>query len=241
MPRKIYSDNATNFVGADRKLRELRDAFEAQQPEVQKYATDEGFTFAFIPPRAPHFGGLWEAAVKSAKHLLVRAIGNALLTAEELQTLLVEVEAVLNSRPLVPLSQDPNDGEALTPAHLLVGCPLRALPPAQVSMDPMRCCDRWQLVCCLKQQFWRLWSRNYLLGLQQRNKWLHPKRNLELNDLVLVQEDNTPPQQWVLGRVAAIVTGQDGKVRVADVATKTGVIKRPVHKLAVLPSDVEGP
>ncbi|XP_053968655.1 uncharacterized protein LOC128870082 [Anastrepha ludens] len=241
MPRKIYSDNATNFVGADRKLRELRDAFEAQQPEVQKYATDEGFTFAFIPPRAPHFGGLWEAAVKSAKHLLVRAIGNALLTAEELQTLLVEVEAVLNSRPLVPLSQDPNDGEALTPAHLLVGCPLRALPPAQVSMDPMRCCDRWQLVCCLKQQFWRLWSRNYLLGLQQRNKWLHPKRNLELNDLVLVQEDNTPPQQWVLGRVAAIVTGQDGKVRVADVATKAGVIKRPVHKLAVLPSDVEGP
>ncbi|XP_053956156.1 uncharacterized protein LOC128861806 [Anastrepha ludens] len=241
MPRKIYSDNATNFVGADRKLRELRDAFEAQQPEVQKYATDDGFTFAFIPPRAPHFGGLWEAAVKSAKHLLVRAIGNALLTAEELQTLLVEVEAVLNSRPLVPLSQDPNDGEALTPAHLLVGCPLRALPPAQVSMDPMRCCDRWQLVCCLKQQFWRLWSRNYLLGLQQRNKWFHPKRNLELNDLVLVQEDNTPPQQWVLGRVAAIVTGQDGKVRVADVATKTGVIKRPVHKLAVLPSDVEGP
>ncbi|XP_054746940.1 uncharacterized protein LOC129252836 [Anastrepha obliqua] len=241
MPRKIYSDNATNFVGADRKLRELRDAFEAQQPEVQKYATDEEFTFAFIPPRAPHFGGLWEAAVKSAKHLLVRAIGNALLTAEELQTLLVEVEAVLNSRPLVPLSQDPNDGEALTPAHLLVGCPLRALPPAQVSMDPMRCCDRWQLVCCLKQQFWRLWSRNYLLGLQQRNKWLHPKRNLELNDLVLVQEDNTPPQQWVLGRVAATVTGQDGKVRVADVATKAGVIKRPVHKLAVLPLDVEGP
>ncbi|XP_053968803.1 uncharacterized protein LOC128870229 [Anastrepha ludens] len=241
MPRKIYSDNATNFVGADRKLRELRDAFEAQQTEVQKYATDEGFTFAFIPPRAPHFGGLWEAAVKSAKHLLVRAIGNALLTAEELQTLLVEVEAVLNSRPLVPLSQDPNDGEALTPAHLLVGCPLRALSPAQVSMGPRRCCDRWQLVCCLKQQFWRLWSRNYLLGLQQRSKWLHPKRNLELNDLVLVQEDNAPPQQWVLGRVAAIVTGQDGKVRVADVATKAGVIKPPVHKLAVLPSDIEGP
>ncbi|XP_053968790.1 uncharacterized protein LOC128870218 [Anastrepha ludens] len=142
MPQKIYSDNANNFVGADCKLRELRDAFEAQQTEVQKYATDEGFTFAFIPPRAPHFGGLWEAAVKSAKYLLVRAISNALLTAEELQTLLVEVEAVLNSRPLVPLSQDPNDGEALTPAHLLVGCPLRALSPAQVSMDQMRCCDK---------------------------------------------------------------------------------------------------
>ncbi|XP_054746657.1 uncharacterized protein LOC129251317 [Anastrepha obliqua] len=123
MPRKIYSDNATNFVGADPKLRELRDAFAAQQTEVQKYATGEGFTFDFISPRAPHFDGLWETAVKSAKHLLVRAIGNALLTGVELQTLLAEVEAILNSRPLVPLRQDPNDGEARTPAHLLVGCP----------------------------------------------------------------------------------------------------------------------
>ncbi|XP_036317843.1 uncharacterized protein LOC118732844 [Rhagoletis pomonella] len=200
MPKKIYSDDATNFVGADRKLRELRDAFLAHQPEVEKYAATEGFSFDFIPPRAPHFGGLWEAAVKSTKHLLVRAIGNALLIAEELQTLLAEIEAILNSRPLTPMSQDPNDGEALIPAHLLIGCPLRALPPAQVPTDPMRCCDRWQLVCCLKQHFWRQWSKNYLTGLQERNKWLYPQRNLQLNDLVLVQEDNIPTQQWVLGR-----------------------------------------
>ncbi|XP_053968083.1 uncharacterized protein LOC128869540 [Anastrepha ludens] len=97
-----------------------------------------------------------------------------------------------------------------------------------------------QMATCLLSQATVLATVVQELPVGSATTW-HPKRNLELNDLVLVQEDNTPPQQWVLGRVAAIVTGQDGKVRVADVATKAGVIKRPVHKLAVLPSDVEGP
>ncbi|XP_017461838.1 PREDICTED: uncharacterized protein LOC108355172 [Rhagoletis zephyria] len=235
IPARIHCDNATNFVGAERKLRELREAFLKQKPEILQFAADEGFTFAFIPPRAPHFGGLWEAAVKSAKHLLVRAVGNALLTAEEIVTLLVEIEAVLNSRPLAPLSSNPNDGEALTPAHLLIGCPLRALPPEKVPDSPSRCLDRWQLVCFHKQQFWRAWSKSYLLELQQRNKWAQPQPNVEPGQLVVVHEDNVPPQQWVLGRVTKTTTGADGKVRVADVTTKSGVIRRPIHKLAVLP------
>ncbi|XP_069968882.1 uncharacterized protein [Bactrocera oleae] len=109
-------------------------------------ATCEGFKFIFIPPRASHFGGLWEVAVKSAKHLIIREMGNVLLTAEELGTLLSEMEAILNSRALAPLSQDPNDGKMLTPAHLLIGCSLRALPPAQLSTDPIRCCERWMKI-----------------------------------------------------------------------------------------------
>ncbi|XP_053958614.1 uncharacterized protein LOC128863472 [Anastrepha ludens] len=110
--------------------------------EIIQYAAYEACTFAFIPPKPPHFGGLWEAAVKSATHLLVHATGNALLTAEETATLLVEIKAVLNSRPLAPLSNNLNDGEALTSAHLLIGCPSRALPPEKVPDNPSRCLER---------------------------------------------------------------------------------------------------
>ncbi|XP_018798992.1 PREDICTED: uncharacterized protein LOC108975138 [Bactrocera latifrons] len=88
VPTKIFSDNGTNFVGADRKLCELKEAFLAMGPELKRFAADEGCSFIFIPPRAPHIGGLWQAAVKSAKHHIVRITGNALLTAEELATVL---------------------------------------------------------------------------------------------------------------------------------------------------------
>ncbi|XP_039967877.1 uncharacterized protein LOC120779599 [Bactrocera tryoni] len=171
MPSKIFSDNATNFVGADRKLRELKEAFLAMGPKLKRFAADEGCSFTFIPPRAPHFGGLWEAAVKSTKQHIVRVIGNALLTAA---TVLATMVQSLADRPS---------------------------------------------------------------GKQQVAA---PKRNMQLNDLVLVHEDNVPPQQWVLGRVVATVEGQDGKGRVADVATKAGTIKRPIHKLALLPLEIEG-
>ncbi|KAH8395733.1 hypothetical protein KR222_001385, partial [Zaprionus bogoriensis] len=93
---------------------------EEQAGSMSAFASRKGCEFVFIPPRAPHFGGLWEASVKSAKHLFLRTVGNELLTAEELGTLHTSVEAVLNSRPIGALSVDPNDGEALTPAHLLI-------------------------------------------------------------------------------------------------------------------------
>ncbi|KAL7723879.1 hypothetical protein ACLKA6_004305 [Drosophila palustris] len=118
VPQVVHCDNATNFVGASRHFEELQRNIEAEESAIRAFASKSGCTFAFIPPRALHFGGLWEAGVKTAKSLLHRIVGSALLSAEELQTVLVGVEAVMNSRPLGPLSQDPSDGEALTPAHL---------------------------------------------------------------------------------------------------------------------------
>ncbi|KAM8702664.1 hypothetical protein ACLKA7_000794 [Drosophila subpalustris] len=237
---KLYCDNATNFVGSARILQNVADSMDVQDECLREYAAAHRFEFVFIPPRAPNFGGLWEAAVKSAKHLMVRAIGNALLREDEMQTVLVEFEAELNSRPLIADSSSPNDGEVITPAHLLIGTTLATLPPAsgQPKIEGnLGLLKRWQLVSAIKQQFWSNWSRDYLTSLQERAKWTKEAANLQTGAVVVLQEDNVPPQLWVTGVVTETVPGADGKVRVAIVRTKTGIFKRSIHRLAPLPLD----
>lgn len=234
----MYADNATNFGGANTELRQWREKI-ADRTKIASFAAEKGVEFAFIPPRAPHFGGLWEAAVKSAKGLLLRTVGTALLTAEELQTVLAEVESVLNSRPIAALSSDPNDGEALTPAHLLIGEAQGTLLPASSHDEPVKLpyLKRWQRISALKRAFCRIWERDYVRGLQERTKWSEVRPDLVVGKLVLVHDDNRPPLHWMTGRVQAVIHGEDGRVRVADVRTKSGVYRRPIHKLALLPDD----
>ncbi|KAL7725558.1 hypothetical protein ACLKA6_013912 [Drosophila palustris] len=197
VPQTVHCDNATNFVGASRQFRELRARVEEEADAIQEFASKSGCEFAFIPPRAPHFGGLWEAGVKSAKHLLLRTVGSLLLTAEELQTTLVAVEAVLNSRPIGALSDDPSDGEALTPGHALIGGPLTAMPAGGApDQQGLTCLSRWRAVSSLRRQFWRRWSKEYILGLQARSKWHHRTPDVVVGELVVVAEDNLPPQKW---------------------------------------------
>ena len=124
--------------------------------------------FHFIPPRAPHFGGLWEAAVKSTKQLLYKATGSASLTYEELATLLAEIEAILNSRPIAPMSNDANDLAALTPGHFIIGEPLTSLVDSQSTHTNVNLLTRWKLVTHVKLEFWKRWSRKYISTLQQR-------------------------------------------------------------------------
>lgn len=237
LPQRIYCDNATNFVGAQRALAELQQRFfsTTAKEEVTTYSPQLGLNFCFIPPRAPHFGGLWEAAVKSAKSLLLKNIGQAYLTFEELQTVIIEAEAILNSRPLYPLSDDPNDGEALTPAHLLIGSSLLSLPAQQFEEKQLKYLTRYQRVTYLKQQFWELWQRDYLHQLQQRSKWCSPIENVEIGQLALIHEDNLPPQLWLLGRIVQTFPGADGNIRVVELKTKRGNLKRPIQKIAPLP------
>ncbi|XP_046868564.1 uncharacterized protein LOC124461019, partial [Drosophila willistoni] len=177
IPKRIYCDNATNFVGACSQLEGFKRQFcsELNAKNLEEFSRNAGFEFNFIPPRAPHFGGLWEAAVKSMKTLLIKNLTSSHLTYEELQSIAIEVEAILNSRPISIHSDDPNDGEALTPAHLLIGCSLQAIP------EP---------VTYLKQRFWELWKRDYVHQLQERSKWLHPENNIAKDQLVLIHEDN---------------------------------------------------
>nr|XP_044248556.1 uncharacterized protein LOC123002454 [Drosophila takahashii] len=239
IPTDIFCDNGTNFVGAANHLQELR-AFlqdKATQEVISSYLSTDFITFHFIPPRAAHFGGLWEAAVKSAKSLLYRTLMNSRFTFEELCTITTEVEAILNSRPLSPLSPDPNDFGALTPGHFLVGKSLRAPPERTVSSTHASSLERFDAVTASKQQFWRRWSLEYLHELRSRTKWTTPSANIRANTMVIIHDDNLPPQRWKIGRVETVVPGKDGLVRVAHIRTSTGVCCRLVHKLAVLPTD----
>jgi transposase InsO family protein len=124
--RTIYSDNGTNFQGAANQLREIYTMLHntSEMARVQDLLANEGCNWKFIPPHAPHHGGLWEAAVKSMKYHLRRTLGSNIATYEELSTLLSEIEACLNSRPLCTLSDDPFNQTYLSPGHFLIGEPL---------------------------------------------------------------------------------------------------------------------
>ena len=237
-PNEIWSDNATTFHGADAELRAVLRKAEIDWGLVSGTLTKDMIIWRFIPPAAPHFGGLWEAAVKSAKSYLKRVIGQRLLTYEEMSTLTAQVELVLNSRPLIPLSGDINDCDILTPGHILAGFALNAIPEpssddAPASLDRMR---HWRLVQALRNRFWIRWSRDYLNTLQQRIKWQERQPNLAVGDIVLVLDPSMLRLgRWPLGRIISTHPGSDGLVRAATVRTHSGEYVRPITNLCKLP------
>lgn len=233
----IYSDNGRNFIGANRELKAFRRFLESEASTITDATTKEGIRWKFNPPYSAHMGGLWEAAVKSLKTHFRRTVGNASLTFEEFTTVLTQVEAVLNSRPLTPLSSDPSDLAALTPGHFLTGGSLTAIPEPSLTPLPESRLSRWQRVQQILQHFWKRWSREYLSTLQQRGKWSTVTPPIQPGDLVLLRDDNLPPLSWPMGRVTQTHPGKDHHVRVVSVRTATGVVTRAINKLCPLPKD----
>lgn len=232
--RKIYSDNATNFVGSNKELTEINNVL--KNDKFNNYLSQCNIEWHFIPARSPHMGGLWEAAVKSVKHHLYRVTTNFSFTYEEFYTLLAQVEAVLNSRPLVPISDNPTDLEAITPGHFLIGEPLNAVPEVNLKEIPIKHLSRYQHICKMTQDIWGRWSAEYLHQLQQRTKWRFQKEApLLIGALVLLKEDNTPTLHWPMGRILETHPGEDGVVRVISVKTRNSVLKRALNKVCLLP------
>lgn len=154
IPSDIYGDNGLYFVGASNEMpRLLIEAKTQQCQEVVNALNNDGTKWHFIPPHSPHFGGLWEAGVKSTKYHLKRTIGTTRMRHQEFVTLLAQIEAVINSRPLSPLSADPNDMQALTPAHFLIGRPLFTIPSPDVKLIPNNRLDSYQMAQKMFQQF----------------------------------------------------------------------------------------
>lgn len=240
MISNIYSDNGTNFVKANKDLKELQKMFTTTEniEKITNVLAEQGVSWHFIPPKAPNFGGLWEAAVKSFKHHFRRIVSNALLTFEEFYTICTQIEAILNSRPLIPLSEDPSDLSILTPSHFLIGDSLRSNLEPNLSEIKLNRLSRFQLLERIRQHFWARWSKEYLQQLQVRKKWTQNiSPSVRNGQLVLLQEDGIPPLLWPTGRIVAVHPGVDGIVRAATVKTVRGEVKRPTNKLCVLPME----
>lgn len=228
-PNQINCDNGTNFVGASNELnRVLQSAINS----IYDFTAEEGIRFNFNPPYSPTFGGLWEAGVKSAKYHLKRIMGNASLTFEELSTVCTQIEAVLNSRPLTPLSCNPHDLSPLTPGHFLIGRPLTSLPSPPTPEKRLK--TRYQLMEALKEGFWKRWHQEYLAELQKKTKWRSPYPELREGTMVIFKEENLPPMKWRIGRVIKTHPGRDGVCRVADFKTYKGIERRALNKVCPL-------
>ncbi|XP_055859349.1 uncharacterized protein LOC129921511 [Episyrphus balteatus] len=232
----IYSDCGTNFVGANNELAKMLKEAKHDWKQIAETIANHGTNWHFIPPASPHFGGLWEAGVKSVKYHLKRVVGTERLTFEELATLLAQIEACLNSRPLCPLSESLDDLNAFTPAHFLVGESLHAIPQANIRNDVTHL-DRWKRIQKITEEFWQKWNSEYLSRLQQRPKWTQVKEMPKIGDLVLLKDERLPSTFWNLARIEGTHCGSDGLVRVVTVKTKSGQIKRPIAKICMLPSN----
>ncbi|KXJ68260.1 hypothetical protein RP20_CCG004693 [Aedes albopictus] len=234
---ELFSDNGKNFIGANRQLTELHELLTSQvlEKKVSDFCQVRGISWSFNPPKAPHQGGLWEAGVKSAKHHLYRTLNESYLTYEEMNTLLIQIEAILNSRPLCEQSNDPHDYRALSPGHFLIGRELTAIAEPLYDDVKEHALSRYQLIQKRRQSFWKRWCNDYLTELQKRHKWNKESSFIRSGMMVILKEEHTPPQSWRLGRIVNTHPGQDGVIRVVTVRTSTGEYRRPTTQIAVLP------
>lgn len=237
----MYSDNGTNFVSAASTMKEFYLAYLSQnhQKKITEFVNSECIQWHFNPPGSPHFGGLYESNIKSMKTHLYKILQDTKLNYESFNTLLVQVEGVLNTRPLSPMSTSPDDFNPITPFHLLTGRSGTSIYEASLENIPANRLDQFQHRQLIITHFWRRWSREVLPELQRRTKWMSQgPKVIKKGELVLLSDTNTPPFQWPMGRIQELFPGADGVVRVVLVKLPNGnTVKRAVHKLCVLPVD----
>lgn len=222
-PATIYSDNGTSFVGANRILKEA----------LANFSSARGINWKFIVPAAPFMGGAWERLVRTIKCALSATLRERKPKEQVFLTLLAEAEGLVNSRPLNHVSVEAGTPETITPFHFLLGESSPYHRTAELSDDDLigRMC--WKKGLRLADHFWSRWVKEYLPTLAPRPR-TGPPRPLKEGDLVLVVDGNLPRGVWLKGRISKTFPGKDGVVRAVEVATSTGVLKRPVRKLVII-------
>ncbi len=236
--KELISDNGSNLVGANTELKQA--IKEWNQEEITNFTANRNIQWKFNPPSASHFGGSWERQIRTIRKILQAMLNEQYIREcrddEQLRTLMCEVESTINSRPLTHASDDPRDLNTLTPNDLLLLQPsnMSPPPPGKFTEKDLYSRKRWRQMQYLSDLFWKRWSKEYLVELQKRQKWLHPKRNIQVGDVVLVVDNQAPRNSWPLGLVEETYPDNNGLVRSVKVKTKSTVLVRPVVKLCLL-------
>lgn len=234
---KIYrSDRGTNFVGA------LDDLGVCVNKHVKKYLDQEGSTWILNPPHSSHRGGVWERMIGVTRRILdsmLQDLPGGGLTHEVLTTFMAEVSAIINSRPLVPLSTDPINPTPLSPSLLLTqksDCVVDVVIPPDVK-DMYRA--QWKRVQILAEQFWKRWRTEFIQTLQVRRKWTSEQREMKCGDVILLRDKQVIRNMWPMGVVTKIVPSSDGHIRTVEVRVigtngKPTTYQRPVNEMVLL-------
>ena len=245
----LRSDQGTNFLGAKNEFE--RGLQELDLARLKAFMADRQCEFVMNAPHASHAGGIWERQIRTARSILSSLLqeSRCRLDASSLRTFFYEAMYIMNSRPLTTdTAGDPTSPEPLTPNHLLTMKNNIALPPpGQFVKEDVYARKRWRKVQYLAEQFWSRWRKEYLQQLNRRQKWLTPRRNLRIGDIVIVCDDNAPRNEWPLARITEVITGKDGLVRRVRLQMGTSrldnkgkrlstltVLERPVQKLVLL-------
>lgn len=232
---KLYSDNGTNFVGADAVLKSLVKEINAKMESGT--AAEMEISWHFNPPGAPHFGGAWESLVKLAKQAIREMMDkwkeNVLPKPESLQAAFIQAEFILNSRPLTDVPINCAEDEAITPFHILTGKGGKYVPPwmPTTTKDEK---EQWKLVQFYQKYFWDRWKAEYIPRLLKRTKWQQKVKPIEVDDIVVLADQDGLPGSWLKGRIVKVFPGKDGQVRSADIQTQRGILTRRAGKIAVL-------
>ena len=230
-PVYMFSDNATNFVGAKKLL--VQGMKNLDKHAIHKSLAYQGIQWEHSPPASPHQNGVTEVMVREAKKLLQVLAQDKPLTDFSLMSLFTGIERILNDRPLTPVSDDHRDLETLSPSSILLNRLDPAYPPDRfLKSDEYR--DSWRRVQRLLDLFWQRWSKDYLPLLQKRQKWLYPKRNFEIGDMVLIRSEDSPRSVWPKAVVEQVYPDKDGLVRRVKVRTATSTFHRDIRKLCLL-------
>ncbi|XP_043218671.1 uncharacterized protein LOC122380002 [Amphibalanus amphitrite] len=229
--KQIRSDRGTNFVGAMRELGKELESIVEQNKTMQETLLKNRIQWRFNPPGASHFGGAWERMIKSVRKILDSLLHLQSLTEETLHTFLCEVEYILNSRPLTPVSADPKDLDPLSPNDILLSRGSLSIPVGVYKEEDLHGRKLWRQAQYLADQFWKRWQKEYLPLLQERSSNQTRQNNLAVSDVVLVADHTIPRGQWPLGLVTSVKRSTDGLVRSVSVRMRGKTVERPTNKL----------